>query len=79
MNKLVHLSALLLFILVVHGRIINPTMLLPVETTNDVHTEYSIGFYTDVSVPHSASILIKFPYEFDPRGLIAHSGCKIKY
>ena len=79
MNKLAYLLALSFCIMILQGRILKPNMLLPVETTNNVRTEYSIGFYTDVSVPHSASILIKFPYEFDPRGLISYSGCKIKY
>lgn len=62
MNMLTRLSILFLLALVLHGRLIRPTMLLPVETTMDVKTEYSFGFYTDVSVPHSASIEIKFPY-----------------
>ena len=29
-------------------------------------------------MPHSAAIRITFPFEFDPRGLIKHQGCRLK-
>lgn len=32
----------------------------------------------ETTVPHSAKINVIFPFEFDPRALIAFSGCKVQ-
>lgn len=57
---------------------IEPTLLLPIETTKGVKTEYSIGFIPESTVPHSAKIKVIFPFEFDPRALINYSDCKLQ-
>lgn len=57
---------------------IQPTLLLPIETTKGIQTEYSIGFTPESTVPHSAKINVIFPYEFDPRALISYTGCKVQ-
>ena len=73
-----YFSCLLFLLLMVNSQTITPSMLLPVETTKGIATEYSIGFETDTDVPHSAKIIVKFPFEFDPLDLIDNTGCKVK-
>ena len=74
--------AMLLITLLLAGlassQTITRNILLPIETTQGVRTEYSIKFATDTQVPHSAKVVIAFPFEFDPRNLIYNTGCKFK-
>ena len=72
------LPVLALLLTATRTREIAPLLLLPIETTVNTRTEYSLAFTPDTSVPHSAFITIVFPYEFDPTGLIGYSGCKLK-
>ena len=69
------LSFLLVSIMSQH---IVPTMLLPMETTKDATTSYSIGLISDTTIPNFAFIRITFPYEFDPRELPNNPTCKMK-
>ena len=67
-----------LLCILVQAQLNTPTLLLPIETTQGIRTEYSIGFNTDTAVPHSAKVRVTFPFEFNPSKLITHNGCRMK-
>lgn len=46
---------------------LKPILLLPTETTQNVTVDYSFKFSIDTNVPHSGSIALTFPFEYDPR------------
>ena len=75
-----HLQLIILGVLILCAlpQQIKPTLLLPVETTQNVTTSYSLGFSSDTSILHSARIRVTFPFEFDPRQLIFFEKCEIQ-
>jgi hypothetical protein len=73
------LMLLLVFIaLISAGHSIQSNLLIPIETTKGVKTEYSIGFLPETIVPSSAKINVIFPFEFDPRALINYGSCSLQ-
>ena len=55
-----------------------PTFLMPVETTENKTTSYSVVFNSDTTIPHSAKIRISFPFEFEPGKLINFGKCEFR-
>jgi hypothetical protein len=74
-----YLILLVLLISLSSQQILSPIMLLPTETTQNVTADYAFSFYTDSNVPHSASIRIVFPFEYDARILTRHKGCYFSF
>ncbi len=74
MSKVPLLLLCLLFCLA-RQQTLSPLLLLPTETTQNVSVDYAFKLYTDTNVPHSASIALTFPFEYDPRELIKYTGC----
>ena len=58
---------------------LKPILLLPTETTQNVAVDYAFKFSTDTNIPHSGSIILTFPFEYDPRELIRYTGCFFVY
>jgi len=61
MSKAV-LLLLCLFFCLSRQQTLNPILLLPTETTQNVSVDYAFRFTTDTNVPHSASISLTFPF-----------------
>lgn len=74
MSKAV-LLLLCLFFCLSRQQTLNPLLLLPTETTQNVSADYAFKFSTDTSISDSASIQLIFPFEYDPRQLIKYTGC----
>jgi len=67
---------ILLLVALTNQQQLTPYLLLPVETTQNVYTDYAFSFYTDTNIQNDANVQIDFPYEFDPRYLNLYSSCK---
>jgi hypothetical protein len=75
MSKAVLLILLCMMFCLSRQQTLSPLLLLPTETTQNVPVDYAFKFATDTNIPHSASISLTFPFEFDPRELIKYTGC----
>jgi hypothetical protein len=70
-----YLILLILLISLSSQQTLTPIQLLPTVTTQNVAADYAFIFSTDTNIPHSASIQMTFPFEYDSRILNNFTGC----
>ena len=68
---------LVLLLMVAQTQKITHYNLLPVQTTQDVVTTYSLLFGTDTRISSNAQVSITFPFEFLPRNL--NKATRVRY
>ena len=71
------ICVLIMLLMVAQTQKITPYTLLPVQTTQNIVTTYSLLFGTDTRISSNAQVSITFPFEFRPRDL--NKATRVRY